>query len=339
MSKLSFLGILLIIILCGCKNKNPVGAVVNVNISDSDLAFYKWKPATAPGDSSLALQFIDNMAKLCWYNPLDRIPIKDIWPDTSINQNTSLTVDVLSLNFIPKSSLSWAGIMQEFREYLSGDIDSSFCEICIKGDEGTVHIDLGQVSEDFIPNGKLDREYFSSNDIDITDEDIGIDGMKGEDPPFLFNSHQYATAVDGVGDPYDFWDINEDGVKQLSEPWSYDDFDVSYGNDYTKINGTEGNSQLEEIDYRDTEDINCNGSLDVANNYYHISFNLGKSHSDAQYITSGYNNPYGWYIYRIPIYICEYIGNTDIGNVEFIRIWFDDIGSETTLQIASIKFY
>jgi len=41
-----------------------------------------------------------------------------------------------------------------------------------------LHIDLGQISEDVIPNGRLDTEDKNSNDLVDEGEDTGIDGLR-----------------------------------------------------------------------------------------------------------------------------------------------------------------
>ena len=55
----------------------------------------------------------------------------------------------------------WSGIITPF---YSGDYDQTqtkFFEIWIKGDEGTLSIDLGQISEDRDGNGVLNTEGYT----------------------------------------------------------------------------------------------------------------------------------------------------------------------------------
>ena len=75
----------------------------------------------------------------------------------------------------------WSGIITPF---YSGDYDQTqtkFFEIWIKGDEGTLSIDLGQISEDRDGNGVLNTEDIPvggliGDGILDDEEDIGIDG-------------------------------------------------------------------------------------------------------------------------------------------------------------------
>jgi len=111
--------------------------------------------------------------RLIWWNPYEQVAIKEIWPNRDThNPNTPQRVHVLDMWFVPvpKDSLaedadyrpeqSWGGIMRWLSAGYSDQSDSKYIEIWIKGDKGRLHIDLGQISEDVIPNGKLDTTEF-----------------------------------------------------------------------------------------------------------------------------------------------------------------------------------
>jgi cell surface protein SprA len=186
---------------------------------------------------------------------------------------------------------------------------------------------MGQISEDVIPNKKFDTEDKLRGGIREGrldgDEDVGLDGMAGQDPE-------------------DFWDINKNGVQDPFEPASFDDWSyVSKSIDYNQINGTEANAN-DGTRKPDTEDLNGNGTTDLANNYFEYAFNLDKMHPDTVFIAGGQGLPpeqdFGWRLYRFPLAEpTKKEGNPDLSLIEYIRIWIDGVDSETEISIAEIN--
>ncbi len=277
--------------------------------------------------------------RLKWWNPYEQRAINEIWPNRDThNPNTPQRVHVLVMNFEPvkkeqlpndpdyRPEQSWGGIMRWLSAGYADQSDTKFIEIWVKrnNSKARLHIDLGQISEDVIPNGNLDTEDIPINGIKNnvldTGEDIGIDGMKGTDPN-------------------DWWDLNKNGVRDEGEPISYDDWEYSTGSyNYDYINGTEGNERDPGGRFPDSEDLNGNGSLDMRNDYFEYSISLADDHPDTAYIKGGQDNPYGWRMYRIPmIDYKKKIGNPDKSRIEFARIWIDSTASETQIEIAEIN--
>jgi len=275
--------------------------------------------------------------KLIWWNPYEQVPIKQIWPNRDThNPNTPQRVHVLDMYFVPvpKDSFpddptyspeqSWGGIMKWLSAGYADQSDSKFLEIWVNGDKGRLHIDLGQISEDVIPNGVLDTEDKPMNGIRNnlldTGEDVGIDGMPGKDPA-------------------DWWDFNKNGIRDIGEPISWDDYEYTTGSaNYEHINGTEGNERDPGGRLPDTEDLNGNGSLDMRNEYFEYTFSLEKNHPDTAYIAGGQENPNRWRMYRIPLN--EYtkkVGEPDMSRIEYARIWIDSCSAGTYLRIAEIN--
>ena len=274
------------------------------------------------------------LARLYWYNDYNMTPIKEIWPNKETNPNTANNVHVLSMVMTANEGAdsltnSWAGIMKPLSSGYADQSDSKFLEIWVKGNSGMLHIDLGQISEDVIPNDELntedERDDGIRNGLLDPGEDVGIDGMKGTDPE-------------------DFWDLNGDGIQDEGEPKSWDDWYYNPPYDYDQSNGTEGNENNVNGRIPDTEDINRNGTLDMVDSYFEYTFSLSKSHPDsAKYIkgsneSEDYPNP-TWFLYRIPLADADTIGNPDIGRLEFARIWVDSLTSSTskTIKIAEIN--
>ncbi len=304
-----------------------------------------WLPCSPPigkVDFSKTYPTLENRGHLVWYNPYGQYPIKWIWPNRDVNANVAQTTNILVMQFSPADSLpklgrqiteSWGGVQKALSAGYYDQTEAKFLEVWVKGDTGTVHIDLGQISEDIIPNKHLDTEDILRNGIrnDLLDagEDVGLDGMGG-------------------ADPLDYWDINGNGRRDFGEPISYDDWRFNPGNnqsniDYSKSNGTEDN----ENDYGgrkpDSEDMNGNGDVDLRNDYFEYSFSLRRDHPDTMYIAGASisnetGEDYGWRQYRIPLEAPEptlkKIGNPDLSLVEYIRVWVDGFDTQKTHDVS-----
>ncbi|MCD4691197.1 hypothetical protein K8S17_07025, partial [bacterium] len=99
-----------------------------------------------------------------------------------------------------------------------------------------------------------------------------------------------------------------------------DDYLFSYGSDdYSQINGTEGNERL------DTEDLNGNWYLDAESKYWELSFDL----SDTTYLiqdNSLIEPDNHWRLYRIPLDAALSVGGMlDWTVVKAARIWVDGL--------------
>jgi len=309
-------------------------------------------------DSSKAS--LSTMGRLIWYNPKNAVYIKDIWPNKEISGLGDRNyIEVLTLDFTPVDTLddkkvSWGGVQRSLSSGSWDHTESKFLEIWVKGERGRLHIDLGQISEDVIPNNKWDTEdkappgEFRDNNLTPNyNEDTGLDGAFGDDPPTLFYPHVSAkvktTTKNGHSyvycEPYDFWDINGDGEKNPDEPWSYDNFYYEHGsNNYELINGTENNERDGNIKKPDSEDLNGNGDVDLVNNYYELSFSLDLESEDRIYIAGGDTiNKDGWRLYRLPLDDAEKFGTPSWSRIEFVRLWVDGVEQNTKITIAEIN--
>ena len=312
-----------------------------------------WTPSSAPSTGENARTMLSKKGRLDYVNPFNQVSIQEIWPNREVTTNYGgvTRTHVLELRYTPLDTLespesSWAGIQKALSSGYADQTDSRFLEIWIKKladadyeDDRTCrfHIELGQISEDIIPDNQLsteDKKRFGfRNDILDEDEDTGIDGVAGTDPPWssdqLFYPHETARIENGVATPYDFWDLNHDNVKQPDEPWSYDDWMYESGEEiqetFLKINGTENNKNAGIAIYPDTEDLNRNGDVDIRNDYFEFIFTLGE-HPDTSFIAGGKTNPAGWRLYRIPLdNPRNIVGSPDWSRIEYIRIWMDSV--------------
>ena len=317
-----------------------------------------WSLASQPlGTDGTAAQLSDR-GHLIWYNPFEQVHINDIWPEREVTTNFGGTtrIHVLTMSFTPNDTLtdptrSWGGIQRALSAGFYDQKDSRFLEVWVKGTKGRLHIDLGRISENVIPNSGLDTEDKRiggiRNQILDEDEDTGLDGMFGDDPesPFLQYDGEVRLVMENglpYGRPYDFWDVDRDSVKDPDEPWSFDNWQYTTGStDYRFINGTENNRLSDIAIYPDTEDLNGNGDIDPTNQYFEISFSLDPTSADTAYIAGGKGNERGWLLYRIPLNAPEptirKINEADWTRIEYARVWVDGIEEETSLSIAEIN--
>ncbi|UCE18235.1 MAG: cell surface protein SprA [Gemmatimonadota bacterium] len=277
-----------------------------------------------------------------WYNPYTQVSVTDIWPEKEVLGRENKT-HVLTLEFTPKSdpiynpnpANSWAGVMRALSQGNYNQSLNKYLEVWVQGSSGQVNIDLGLISEDVIPNGKLDSEDIGADtgvgdgilDKD-PDEDVGMDGMADGDPR--------AVAAGG-----DFWDIDSIGSKQAWEPYSNDNWNYNNKNIYTQINGTEGNrDDYDRAQRPDTEDINGKSLLETENAFFRYSFSLEEDSPDTVYVAGGDPNvPWRtrWRLYRIPLaQASDTVGAADMEQIRFARIWITGVARPTTISLAAI---
>ena len=292
-----------------------------------------------------------------WYNPYNRILTKQIWPnkETSAQAQNDVT-DIMVLNVIPDSSFSvkaggapgdaWGGIQRALSSGYYDQSTSKFLELWVKGDQGRLHVDLGYISEDQQESGQtwnveildqivkkgygqLDTEdissqVFPSGDGFVEDaEDVGIDGIDGRD-----TIPQVDIAKYGYHHPT--WDQYE-----------FDPNPESGSINYQRINGTEGNLQIEGGNYPNTEDLNNDGALDTRNAYFTVDVDLTTEEYIAGRTKYSDGSETGWKLIRIPL--IDFVKSGDNphlalwSQVKFSRLWMDEVpAGGAALQIATV---
>ncbi len=304
------------------------------------IRFMNWTQASPPKVINQA-EVQDTIAdqqrgRLVWYNPFSQVKITDIWPNRDVNAETGQYTDVLGLevwrNAEQDPYSSWAGIMRSTASFANQQ-RTKFIEMWIKEDTTAtnpeyvrINIDIGQISEDWwmktVRDGKavygspgwrwLNTEDVNTNgvlDKDEGDEDTGIDGIPAGQPG---------------DDPLDDWHMID------RESANYDG-----------INGTEGNSEVQQSNYPDTEDLDGNGKVDLINEYFEYSFTLDpKDEASKQWLTGSTSE--GWRQYRIPLK--EYLRkigepDTTFQSIYYVRVWFSNLTTERKiLKIATFDF-
>ena len=285
-----------------------------------------------------------------WFNPFDRAERTAIWPGQKDQvEATNNKTDVLALQVVPRPDAvdTWGGVMTVFTGGVRDFSQSKFLDVWLRGEEGIIHIDLGDISEDWIPNGSIDTEDTplpgrTTGDNEVSkDEDIGLDGRTDEQE---LDFYLVAAGVDTTGL------TNEQKRQQLralpeyagrdpadpeGDNWDYDP--TRNRDDYRRINGAQGNRLSEGGQRPDTEDLNNDGNLNIRNDFYHHVIDLDR---DAH--VPGTRSEAGWRLFRLELYDDETVrvGAPDSSRIEFARLALvtnKAFGDTASVEIAQME--
>lgn len=337
---------------------NPLSWVISSIPMDSALV---------PGNSQLIMDSLMSLkrGKMSWYNLLNNVPIKDVYPNKSIasNQNQSLTPFVLDIQpsltgqynyitqdqyntFNPLKRNTWSGVFKFLNTSQTNlrDENINYIEIWMQvkdqanvnaigiGDSAKMIIDLGTVSERIITSSLVPPKSTSGFTIDYHTEDKDLSGALdvGEDNGI----DGYTTAEEKEA----FRLAGLTNISNLPDP-SRDDYAWVQGStDYSSFNGTELNAtNLTEAKRIDTEDLNNNGTLNLENNYFEYVVPLDtNSFKDHPYIAGGGN--LGWYQFIIPLdEFKKMIGQATLTNIQYARVWFKGFENEAQIKIVDFN--
>jgi len=314
--------------------------------------FLQWTQASPPADSAsdatLGPEDSTKMyekGKLIWYNRLPtNVKVTDVYPRKKVGNPANNQMTVFDLHYFPTTrgqfnysldlpstltpARNWGGVMKPLSisaiNLLKENVD--FIEIWMYVNRappgGKMYIDLGSISEDVIPNHALNSEdlILSNNPNGVLQEgeDVGLD--------MLNDDQEHAKYPTLGGDP-------------SGDDYAYNNADVGTPReDYSKINGTENNKDGPGGRIPDTEDINSNGIVDVANSYFEYEVPLDTVAGSNPYIVGG-GDPAGahYYQFRVPIRdVVRKVGSPTVENVEYIRVFFRNADT-TIVRIADFN--
>ncbi|MFN3134145.1 MAG: cell surface protein SprA [Candidatus Kryptonium sp.] len=263
---------------------------------------------------------------LAWFNIPQSVQVTEVWPQKRVAQEEQF-ITPLDIQFFPQRRgqynytakwdsiknfprQNWAGMMRVL-PYFSTDLTTeniTYIEIWFKvignpGPNAKMLINLGQISEDVIPNKRLDTEDKNGNYRLDPGEDVGFDGMSDDEERAKY--------------PY------------FGNDPSQDNFDYA---DPLKRNGTEGNRNF--YPEPDQEDLNRNHILDLVNNYFEYEIPLDTVNNP--YIAGGGSN--GWYQLKIPLSsFTRSVGNPSFTLIEFVRVWFTGFDNDAIIRIAEFN--
>jgi len=255
-----------------------------------------WVPASPPPgrESHPHLRFN-------WYNPRNKVKAGEVFPNLASEQERDEPLTILELDAQSEGqTLDWIGLMRLISKSGTDLSESKFFQIRFNDrgfHQGKIHIDLGSINEDF---------YRPEEDL-LNTEDTNFDGI------------------------LDYWE--DTGLDTLNTGEAGDDPDDDYHyefsnqDDYSRINGTEGNQFL------DTEDLDRDGSLGV-DAYFSIEVDLGGADYDVtpEELTST------WRLFQIPLAdFSVAAGDPMWESIRYARIWFEDLGAWNEFQIASME--
>ncbi len=320
-------------------------------------AYSVWRlgsvPTELPNEQDSAHIMQNYRARLDWYNlPITSssaksVTVEDIWPEKSVAREEQ-RVTVLDLDFYPdqhgqynythdlgNERRNWASMMRLLPVNATNLVDGNFnyIEMWMKVEntaQGKLIIDLGKISEDVIPNSQLNSEDdvlpgSIRNGILNPGEDIGLDMLTDAEEAALYGSLPGLDPADPSGDNF-----------------GYDP------NNWSKFNGTQGNIDDPAGQFPDTEDLNNNSILDLANDFYRYEIDLdttrfrNESMNRNPYVVGGGNE--GWYQFRIPLANPDdSTGTPALDNVEYMRVTLTDMTSPgadipANIRIAEFNF-
>ncbi|MCX6149577.1 MAG: cell surface protein SprA [Ignavibacteriales bacterium] len=324
----------------GTKKTIPIG-----------LSYTAWHEPSVPNslpfikDSAKSVQMFYK-GKSWWYTriPSD-VSVQSIWGKRKQVAKGDELVTVLDYVFDPKQKgtynykprledpqKSWGGIMKilsstannlveeniEFIEFWL-NLSASSLNKPLHGAPSTakLYLDLGKISEDAIPNGKLDTEDKNENDLIDNGEDTGLDGLFDPQENEKYNT----TEADPSGDNYSLA-LSGDNT------------------DYSHINGTEGNAiSIDAGRFPDTEDLNRNLTLDQLDSYFRYEIPLDTSKVTNPYITGGGGGTNAnWFQFRIPLKDFKTkIGDPSFSIIEYIRLWVDGVSEPVHIRLAEFN--
>lgn len=294
-------------------------------------------------------------AKMFWYQYfIPRIPIREVYPKNKSYQQGKMNINPLYIVFEhgkrgiynknpefldainplydPNNDFAskpqnkpkiWAGmtrLLSSFNTNFDNE-NIEYIEIMMRvgqWDPGNtkMYIDLGQISEDIIPNGTPDTEDgitqanpFPNNIID-PGEDVGIDAIEDkkekDDYPYPLNLED-----DPARDNYRF-NFNKNDQDRGESDFEY-------------YNNFEGNASVSELgQFPDKEAMNPNNGLQINmdNSYFTYEVDILPDPNNNPQIVGG-NPEKGWYLYRIPIRKPKsFVGNPQFSNIQYVRLRF-----------------
>ena len=263
-----------------------------------------------------------------WYNATDRWSLHDIIPGETGTDAQKKISGVLQFVFSPDESNptnSWGGFQRCIERYGTDFSAKTHLSLYVRATgcaaDANLYIDLGEridedtywlerVGDDLIrqANGVLDTEDVNSDGIRSTTEDTGLDTLPSVDEP------GYSS---GNTDP------NQDNYRYNANDPLSTRFDA--------INNCENNGRL------DTEDLNRNGVLDIANTFFRVRIPF----NDPEYIISTSSS--GWILVQIPLddSLLVTIPSISAGNptwekITYARVWVDGFTQQDTLEFYDI---
>lgn len=326
------------------------------------FSYASWSLASPPKntaiDSVLSQQVPDSTKNnyrgwMYWYNIQPPTTLStDIWKDkqVALNQNTVTVLDVGFLNSVrgqynrsgnigntldtnstrpDLAKLAWGGMMLDLSSNASDLVSQNinYLEIWMKdsitNNKATMHVDIGQISEDIFGDGGFRSE--DTTGLGVRNNDLGLDQLS------IAQENENTNFPWIAKDPDRPWWNPNDSLSADPDGGAYF-VDVAKG-DYRRVNGTKYNAGSQNGILPDGEDLNHNRFLDQTNSYYEYDIKLDTVNN--KYIAGGGNK--GWYEYIVPLKdTSKIVGSPSLSVVQSVRIWVDGVTAPVYLRIAEM---
>jgi len=319
-----------------------------------------WTMSSIPVDSTI-MNYGDTTKSLAqnkrgrmrWYNVPNDVEVKAVYPEREVTSGQE-TLTPFYIQFDPQNrgvynynggfdtntvrKTNWNGIMKYLNTTSTDLINENinFIEFNMRIEDfsnlpsidltdAQLIIDLGSISEDAIPNGKIDSEDRLQTGILQQGDDIGLDFKTNQQELDTFNvlnqTNYTLSNFPGGQDPA--LDDNQFLQSQL----------------LNDVNGTQNNANLEGKNRPDTEDLNRNGAPDFYSEYFEYVISLDTTNN--QRISGRGREGSGWFQYRIPLSEFSKIITTTnnqptLTNIQFARVWIK--GIDQHIRIALVDF-
>jgi len=299
------------------------------------IASAVWKDISVPiEDAKNKAEEFKHKVMVNWFTPVPpTVKTTDIWGNRRSVGKSDDQVSVMDFIYYPdvrgryngdyelaNTSLNWGGIMTSLSSSASNLDEENIeyiefwmlvKELDVTDKNQKLIVDLGEISEDIIPNNERDTEDKNNNAAVDEGEDLGLDGLTDDQERIKFKNTKYKNDPSG------------------------DNYAASRGN-YELINGTQGNAQSADVGrIPDDEDLNRNGSLDNVNSYFRYEIPLsGKNHE----FIAGEGANGDWIKIRIPLREPKkLIGNPNLAVAKTVRFWLKGASKKVHLSFTDIN--
>ena len=345
-------------------NPNPLGQAFLDDFESSkrttapSIMQRQWKMSSPPVTGENIIPDNENRGSFAWYNPYYDVNTKEIWPNqstsTQANNTTTKTLWLQSMfENIEDENRGWNGITtimysSDFDQSQSKYLDIWLNADAVSDESLVLHIDIGSISEDLDGDNFLDTEDEDlygggmGDNILNDEEDTGLDGCFDEQENGFGGCLPFGYTYEN---PPSSSDINTANYIDPNDPNS-DNWIYSEGSDdYSHINGLEGNGKAMGSRYPDTEDLDKDYSLDYTNDYFTTSIQPTDNTSSSFVTeTEDGSGSTGWKLFRLPLakFVKEGDGLVEWTDVRNMRLWVESENSQLSensniLKIAKLE--
>jgi len=310
------------------------------------LSRLMWFKASPPGgttdDQSTYIEHLNYKynGEFVWHSNTS-MRYRSIYTPIGNSDVDNREITILSFRLRPNDNLSgksWGGVMRPNGSYYQDLSQKRYIEMVVRGNVGSLYVDLGLVSEAISING-----YEPDNNM------LYSEALAGTTQPLNDMGLGYAAGVDGRLVTWDcrYAPCRSDTLKSENAGGGNTDIArdkfnsnlLDLSDPPPQINGTKGNAGERTFD---SEDINRNGQLDTEVRF--VRYRIDLSTEDATQFERLQN---GWRRFRIPLdKIDTIVSGTGVSVANILseavstRLWYGNLGqgiAEGRVQIADFK--